>query len=52
MSRWSKENAQQQGGKPLPGRVWPRQEVPPAYARTAISLMGLIILADGPDHPR
>lgn len=44
MSPWSKKNAAKQGGKPLPGPVWLRQEVSPAHARTAISLMGLIIL--------
>ena len=45
MARWSKENAAQQGGRPLPGPPWLRQEISQARVRTAISLMGLVVLA-------
>ena len=45
MSRWSKKNAENHRGRGLPGPAWLGQEMTPIQSRTAISMMGLLILA-------
>ncbi|GAA2250896.1 MULTISPECIES: HXXEE domain-containing protein [Kitasatospora] len=51
MAPWSRRYGGQARGR-VPGPVWLRREISPAQARTAISLMGVIMLAASADGDR